>query len=94
MVTAEWDFEVGLINIPFGKKTAIFGLVHCNCSNFFVFQSCELIFSGVGNWVLIRSFPGSFCVWGSSLKGVPTPGVAYSRQYQGILRKYLFLQNP
>ena len=76
------------------KRKCEFCFQNSKCSNFFVFQSCELIFSGIGNWVLIRSFPGSFCVWGSSLKGVPTPGVACNRQYQGILRKYLFLQNP
>ena len=30
------------------------------CSNFFVFQSCELRFSEIFCQVLIRSFPGSF----------------------------------
>ena len=30
-------------------------------ANFFVFQNCALIFSGIFSQVLIRSFPGSFC---------------------------------
>ena len=32
------------------------------CSNFFVFQSYEIRFSGFFNQFLIRSFPESFCV--------------------------------
>ena len=57
--------------------TEIHGFVEKNdfskskkCSNFFVFQSYELRFSGIFCPVLIRSFPGSF-VKKSILSGVP-----------------------
>ena len=55
----------------FWKKTGIFESWFCFCSNFFVFQSYELRFSGKKCLVLIRSFPESF-VFGSSLEGIPT----------------------
>ena len=34
------------------------------CSNFFVFQNYDLRFSVIFHPVLIRSFPGSFAIWG------------------------------
>ena len=54
------------------------------CSNFFVFQIYELIFSGISDPVLIHSFPGSFLV-------NPSPGGGTTVGY--IFKKHNFSLN-
>ena len=49
-------------------KSMFFFAHKSNCSNFFVFWSYELIFSGFFRLVLKRSFPGSFGFWSFQTK--------------------------
>ena len=55
--------EHPLLTYSFRPKPSIWYVIYCN-SNLFVCQSYELRFSEKFCLFLIRSFPGSFAIWG------------------------------